>query len=163
MKESDLTVPAGNGLLNIRVGAIIQRDGNVLMVSNPGVGYFYSVGGRLRFGETTEEAVEREVFEETGVRMKAARLGFIHENFFTGDSGFAIGLPVHEIAFFYYMDVPADFEPSGVSYTDLGDRETLEWIDPRTETRAFYPEFFKEELETTCRTVKRIVSREWQE
>lgn len=163
MRGTDLTVPAGEGLLNIRVGAIIRRGGKVLMVSNPGVSYFYSVGGRLRFGETTEEAVKREVFEETGVHMEVDRLGFIHENYFTGDTGFAIGLPVHEIAFFYYMNVPEDFEPSGDSYTDLGDREKLEWIDPRTETRAFYPEFFKEELETTCRTVKRIVSREWQE
>jgi len=163
MKESDLTIPAGDGLLNIRVGAIIRRGGKVLMVSNPAVSYFYSVGGRLRFGETTEEAVEREVFEETGVRMKVERLGFIHENYFTGDSGFAIGLPIHEIAFFFYMDVPADFEPTGASYTNLGDREKLEWIDPRTETRAFFPRFFKDELQNPCPTVKRIVTREWQE
>ena len=163
MKENDLTVPVGNGLLNIRVGAIIHRDGKVLMVSNPGVGYFYSVGGRLHFDETTEEAVEREVFEETGVHMKVDRLGFIHENYFTGDSGFAIGLPVHEIAFFYYMDVPADFEPSGASYTILGDREKLEWIDPFTEKRAFYPAFFKDELQNPCPTVKRIVTRQRQE
>ena len=160
MKNNDLTLPVGNGLLNLRVGAIIMRGSKVLMVTNPGAPYFYTVGGRLRYGETTEEAVKREVFEETGVHMEVDRLGFIHEDFFTGDTCFAIGLPVHEIAFFYYMDVPEDFVPSGASYTDLGDRERLEWIDPRTETRAFYPRFFREELQNPCRTVKHIVSRE---
>ena len=32
-------------------------------------GYLYSVGGRIRMGETAEEAVVREVLEETGVLM----------------------------------------------------------------------------------------------
>lgn len=32
--------------------------------------YLYSVGGRIKFGETAEEAVIREVYEETGVHME---------------------------------------------------------------------------------------------
>lgn len=34
-------------------------------------------------GETAEDAVKREVLEETGVAYEADRLAFIHENFFT--------------------------------------------------------------------------------
>ena len=30
----DMTVPCGEGLLNIRVGAVILRDGRCLMVGN---------------------------------------------------------------------------------------------------------------------------------
>lgn len=33
-------------------------------------------------GETAEDAVKREVLEETGVAYEADRLAFIHENFF---------------------------------------------------------------------------------
>lgn len=44
----------------------------------------YSVGGHIQFGETAEEAVAREVFEETGVKLEIDHLGFIHENFFYG-------------------------------------------------------------------------------
>ena len=49
MNHSDLTLPVDNGLLNLRVGAIIQKNGKYLMVSNDTVGYCYSVGGRIRF------------------------------------------------------------------------------------------------------------------
>ena len=82
---SDLTLPVDGGFLNVRVGAIILKDGKFLMVYNPAVEYCYSVGGRIRFGETAEQAVIREVEEETGARLEIDRLGFIHEDFFYGD------------------------------------------------------------------------------
>lgn len=56
------------------------------MVENDRFDHMYSVGGRIKFGETAEESVVREVFEETGMKMEIDRLGFIHENFFQGDS-----------------------------------------------------------------------------
>lgn len=56
------------------------------MVGNERADYLYSVGGRIKFGETAEEAVIREVLEETSVRVAVDRLGFIHENYFCGDS-----------------------------------------------------------------------------
>ncbi|MBQ2062589.1 MAG: NUDIX domain-containing protein [Oscillospiraceae bacterium] len=161
MKHNDLTVPVEEGLLNIRVGAIILRGGRVLMTTNDGVDYLYSVGGRVQFGETAEEAAVREVWEETGVHMNVDRLGFIHENFFIGDSPRKRDQEVHEISFFYYMDVPEDFEPVCASFADGDKQERLEWVDPAAETRTFYPAFFKEELQHPCDTVKRIVTREW--
>ena len=49
MKENikfDMTVPWGNGLLNIRVGAIIMKKDKILMVANSkNPEYLYSVGG----------------------------------------------------------------------------------------------------------------------
>ena len=80
------------------------------MVENDRFDHLYSVGGRIKFGETAEEAVVREVFEETGRKMEIDRLGFIHENFFPGDSLKKQGNIVHEISFFFYMNVPTDFE-----------------------------------------------------
>ena len=79
------TAAIDNGYSNLRVGAIIMKNGRFLMVGNQRNDYLCSVGGRIQFGETAEEAVVREVFEETGVRLEADRLGFIHENFFHGD------------------------------------------------------------------------------
>ena len=71
--DPDMTVPCGSGLINIRVGAIILKNGKFLMVGNDRNNYLYSVGGRLKFGETAEEAVKREVFEETGLKVKNIR------------------------------------------------------------------------------------------
>ena len=63
----DMSVTCGEGIINIRVGAIILKGTRFLMVRNHLSDYFYSVGGRIKFGETAEEAVIREVLEETGV------------------------------------------------------------------------------------------------
>ena len=85
--DRDMTVPCEEGFINIRVGAIIMKNGKLLMVGNDfHTEYLYSVGGRIQFGETAEEAVVREVMEETGVKMEVDRLGFIHENYFRGDA-----------------------------------------------------------------------------
>ena len=53
----DMCVPCGDGILNIRVGAIIMKNGKALMVKSKFGDYCYSVGGRIRFGETAAEAV----------------------------------------------------------------------------------------------------------
>lgn len=50
-----------------------MKDGKILMVGNDR-DYLYSVGGRVKFGETAEEAVVREVLEETGVQMEMTAL-----------------------------------------------------------------------------------------
>ena len=52
--KQDLCVKTEDGILNIRVGAIIIKDGKFLMVENDRFDHMYSVGGRLKFGETTE-------------------------------------------------------------------------------------------------------------
>ena len=62
----DMTVPCEEGLINLRVGAIIMKNGKILMVGNDRADYLYSVGGRIKFGETSEEAVIREVYEYDG-------------------------------------------------------------------------------------------------
>ena len=61
----DMNVPCEDGRVNIRVGAIIMKNNKILMVGNEArPEYLYSVGGRIKFGETSEEAVVREVLSE---------------------------------------------------------------------------------------------------
>ena len=55
----DMTVPCGDGLINIRVGAIIMKDGKLLMAGNRRVDYLYTIGGRVQFGETAEDPIQR--------------------------------------------------------------------------------------------------------
>lgn len=156
----DMCVPCDGGLINLRVGAIIMKDGKLLMVGN-GVrpDYLYSVGGRIKFGETAEEAVIREVFEETGVRMEIDRLGFVHENYFYGDATSNKGKLIYEISFFFYMKVPEDFSPVCGSFPEDEHEEFLRWIDPDDPIR-YYPEFFREELAHPENCVKYFLSDE---
>ena len=157
--RQDMSVPCDNGIINIRVGAIIIKDGKILMAGNRSVSHLYSVGGRLKFGETAEEAIIREVCEETGVRMEIDRLAFVHENYFTGASATKGGKLVYEISFFFLMKTPENFAPVCYSFTDDGGQEFLRWITPDTE-EIIYPEFFRTELFPPPSAVRHIVTRE---
>lgn len=154
----DMSVPCEEGILNIRVGAIILRDGKFLMVGNNGrPEYLYSVGGRIKFGETAEEAVKREVLEETGYELEIDRLGFVHENYFYGDASTNFGKLIYEISFFFYMKVPDDFEPECNSSTEDDSDEFLRWITP-DEPVKYFPEFFRHELKNPTDSVKHFVT-----
>lgn len=155
--KKDMCVACDDGILNIRVGAIIMRDGKILMVGNDRADYLYSVGGRIKFGETAEEAIVREVLEETSVKMEVDRLGFVHENYFYGDSSYNQGKLIYEISLYFYMKVPHDFAPVSVSFTEDNSKEYLRWIS-LDENVKMYPEFFRTELRNPANTVKHFVT-----
>lgn len=140
--DKDITLPCGDGFVNLRVGAVIMRDGRLLMVGNDRADYLYSVGGRIKFGETAEEAVVREVFEETGTLMETDHLCAVHENYFYGDSPTNMDKLIYEISFFFVMKVPAAFEPVCGSFTEDDSKEYLTWVLPDTE-KTIYPDFFR--------------------
>ncbi len=152
----DMCVSCGNGMINIRVGAIILKGDRFLMVRNDLMDYYYSVGGRIKFGETSEEAVVREVQEETGVRLKVDHLGFIEENYFIADVPSKLGKEIYEIGYYYYMEVPDDFEPLCRSVTEDGQTEYLEWVSP-DEKRTVFPEFFRTDLDIHDKTIRHTV------
>lgn len=154
----DLTFITENGRFNYRVGAIIIRNNRLLMVKNENAPYYYSVGGRVHLHETAEEAVRREVFEETGLHLEVERLAFVHENLFTEKF---TGERFHELAFFYVMkDVP-ELDTICLSFDENGNKEFLEWI-PLNELKStyLYPEFFKTELEKNAPELRHILTNE---
>ena len=157
--KQDMCVTCDDGILNIRVGAIIMKDGKILMVGNGRSNYLYSVGDRIKFGETAEEAVVREVYEETGVKMEVDRLGFVHENYFYGDAPTNLGKQIYEISFFFYMKVPNDFEPISDSFTEDNCKEFLRWVS-LDEDITMYPTFFRTELKNPADTVRHFVTDE---
>ncbi|MFJ6210645.1 NUDIX hydrolase [Lysinibacillus sp. NPDC092081] len=159
-QKQDITFPTKDGVFNMRVGAIILRDGKVLMVKNNRDSYYYSVGGRVKLQETLEEAVIRECFEETKVHFEVDRLVFIHENFFPLQSGTYGETQFHEISFFYLMK-SNEVEVMSESYTSDGIVESLEWLPISNLQDAFlFPEFFKSELTCLPAEIKHFVTVE---
>ena len=154
----DMTAPCGDGIINIRVGAIILSGGKLLMVGNERSDYLYSVGGRIKFGETAEQAVIREVFEETGVKMEIDRLGFIHENYFWGDSPENAGKLIYEVSFYFYMKRPEKFTLKSESFTEDNSKEFLRWVSPSGDGYRIYPEFFTTELGKPAKGVRHFVT-----
>lgn len=143
-----------------RAGAIIIEDGCVLMVRNERDSYYYSVGGGVTLGETAEEAVVREVYEETGERYEIDKLVVVHENFFDNSHGLLAGLDCHEIAMFFLM------KPKGIksfeheSYTH-GAKEEMCWIPiEELHKHKAYPSFLQDYLQNSLGELKHIVTDE---
>ncbi len=111
-----------------RVSGIIIRSGKVLLVEMDKAGFFCLPGGHVELGETTEEAMIREMLEETNKETYIKEyLGNI-ENFFVNKHNISI----HEIAFYYLMDFK-DKEIEDLSHIE-NDEGTLvdlnfKWFD----------------------------------
>lgn len=157
--NKDMCVRCGEGVINVRVGAIILKDNQVLMVKNNRDDYYYSVGGRIQFGETAEQAVKREVREELGFEMEIDRLGFICEAYFYGTIGDKQDRLIYEPAFYFYMKVPNGFAIQNSTFLEDGTPEHLEWV-PLDTGKTIYPVFFKTELKNPSRETKHIVADE---
>lgn len=141
--------------------AIIVEDGCVLFAGNSNADYFYSVGGAVQMGETAEDAVVREVYEETGVMYEADRLAVIHENFFHEDTEPLRGLHCHEISFYFLMKPRGSRELHSDSYTYGGVKEEMHWlpINELGKHRA-YPTFLADYLKACHREIVHIVTKE---
>lgn len=111
-------------------------------------------------GETAEDAVVREVYEETGVRYEIDRLAVIHENFFYESSGSLANLDCHEICFYYQMKPRGSKQLFSNSYTQ-GVKEEMHWIPIADlgKHKAF-PAFLKDYLSKAHCGIEHIVSDE---
>lgn len=109
-------------------------------------------------GETAEDAVKREVLEETGVAYEIDRLAFIHENFFYG-SGSLDGLDCHEISIYFLMKPRGTQELQSNSFTDKGVPEHMHWL-PLSELQNYkaFPAFFKDKLFNLSNFVEHVIT-----
>ena len=122
----DLTFKTEYGRFNYRVGAIIIHNGRFLLMKNPEAPYLYSVGGRVHYGETTGEAIVREVLEETGIALEIDRPVFFQEQIFDEEVSKE---HVHEIAVYYLMvDSERLDHLECRSVTERGVSEELVWV-----------------------------------
>lgn len=82
-----------------RVGAVIINNGKILTVRNHHAPYLCCPGGHIHLDENSLDAIKRELFEETGLKTKQAKLVCINENFYSNKLNF------HELGFYYLVEV----------------------------------------------------------
>ncbi len=153
--ELDCGFTQGNQWFRYRAAAIIVENECVLCAGNAKADYFYSVGGGVHVGERAEDAVRREVLEETGVAYEVDRLAVIHENFFREGT-----LDCHEVALYFWMKPRGTQALNSNSFTQ-GVREEMHWIPmDQLDQYRVYPVFLKEVLGHPKGTVEHIVTRE---
>jgi len=91
----NLSVIIEKSVLNIRVAVILKNSSGYLFEKSK-KGYIYLVGGRIKLGESSQEAALREVMEELNTKVDKIKLRSVIENFFSTENG-----DVHELCFVY--------------------------------------------------------------
>lgn len=149
-----------NNWFRYRAAAIIVEDDCVLFAGTEKEDYLYSIGGGVHMGEKAEDAVVREVFEETGVHYEIDRLAVIHENFFYENAGDQKKLDCHEISFYFLMRPRGTKELHSDSYT-CGVKEEMHWIPVKDldQYKAF-PSFMKDYLSIEHSGIEHIITDE---
>jgi 8-oxo-dGTP diphosphatase len=108
----------------VGVGAVVLRDGRVLLVRRgvaPAHGLWAIPGGGLELGESLQEGAEREIFEETGITIRAGEPVFTCDVCHRDDEG--------RVRFHYVIvDLAAEYVSGEVKGGD--DALEARWISP---------------------------------
>lgn len=96
----DITLNVEDYLLNVRASGIIIHDNKILLHKNINEEHYALIGGRVAIGESSEEALKREVMEEMGKEVDIIENLTTVENFFQmKDSKYYEILFVHRLEF----------------------------------------------------------------
>lgn len=93
-----------HGKFNVRVGYLAFNKGNVLLQYSTRNKFWFVPGGRVGFGNSTHEAVIREVYEELSLKIDDVEIAGMVEKFITSDE-----YNFHEICIYYRISVPEGF------------------------------------------------------
>ena len=97
----DISYQEGGGKFNYRVCAVMVHEGKLLAMRDERSPYYYLPGGRVKLGETAENAVLRELREELGISAAIRRPLWLNQGFFTEDVD---QLRYHELCLYFLMD-----------------------------------------------------------
>lgn len=103
MQKKDIIIKddESNFKFNFRVAGIFVNDSKILLQKCEKDNYYSLIGGRIKYGETTIEALIREIQEEIGIKVnkKETKLINVSENFFKYN-----GKKFHELLFIYKIN-----------------------------------------------------------
>ncbi|MCQ6562981.1 NUDIX hydrolase [Paenibacillus mendelii] len=88
------------GLFQFRAASIILNQNKILMQRAEVNDRWFIPGGRVEFGETAEQTIEREMLEEFGVQIVEKKLVWVLENY--------IEFPnkrIHEIGMYFVVKI----------------------------------------------------------
>ena len=95
--NQDIKIETPNQNFKMRVAGIIKKENKILFTKMNNNDFYCLPGGYASLGETTKEALERELLEEIGQPIKVETYqGFI-ENFFQNNKK----QNIHELSFYY--------------------------------------------------------------
>lgn len=143
----DISFKNGNEKFNYRVCAIIINGSSILAMKDERSPYYFLPGGRVKIGETAEDAVLRECYEELGAKPEIIRPLWLNQAFFTEDVD---KLRYHELCIYFLMDISkTDILSRGEKFIfKEGERKhSYEWLPfEKLKDEYFYPNFLKKDI-----------------
>jgi len=118
------SVPKEKLVLRPAACALIMRGATVLLLNTRSTGKYQLPGGGVETGERIEDALRREVREETGIEVEVERFLGFKEDFFYYDPW---DEAYHSLLFFYACR-PITFDLARDEQIEDGEAEKPQWI-----------------------------------
>ncbi len=112
----------------VSVYALLTHKGRALLIRNRNGGKFYLPGGGVELGEHIQDALQRELQEETGIEIAVEALAHIREDFFYYDPW---DEAYHEYLF-YYRCAPLTLDLLADDEVEDEEASQPRWIDMTT-------------------------------
>lgn len=105
MEKNDIHINKENEKFNFRVAAIFKYKNKILIQKSEKDSFFSLIGGKVKLGETTFDALKREVKEEINMEINKQRSNLLRicENFFSYNFK-----KYHELLFIYCIEIDDD-------------------------------------------------------
>lgn len=153
--KDDLSYNTELGKMNVRVAALIQIGNRILTELGYNSAFYVLPGGRVKFGESAEEAVVREIKEELGVDVTVERCLYVHQNFFPWN----MQINCHELAFYFLVRAPQSLAEKD-NFKTLDGKSLFRWFDKdELKKTDFYPLCIKENLDCLPQSAQVVTER----
>ena len=77
----DVKFKIEEGRFNYRASGVILNNEKILAMKNERSPYYYLPGGRVELNETAENAIQREIKEELGIKAEIIRPLWLNQSF----------------------------------------------------------------------------------
>lgn len=151
--SDDILIEKNNYLFSYRIGGVLIKDDKIFLTKG---GNSYSlIGGHVKIGETSEEAIIREFKEETNLDVKVDYLISSNENFWMWDDK-----PCHQLGFFYKLSL-INFDNEIIINPDCSDTKYV-WVSlDELKDIKLYPKGIKEKILNKEKNKNHFISKQF--